>query len=372
VPITQRDLHQLIREPSDKVRVHIAEKVSRSFNDSQFTQNESKVAIDIFRLLLNDTETSVRKAIAENLKNNIYVPRDVLLGLANDEPEVSCDILEFSKALTDDDLIEIIRSVKQVKKWLAISRRQELSGRVSRHLVATHHEEVIASLLNNPGAEIVDSDISYLINEFRHDKGILEALVCRGGLNPELAERLFYLVSDTLKKQLTRRYGLSQKFMKLTIDSSRETAMLRFLSPYMSYEETMALVQGMHKNKRLTNSIIMNSLALGEVVFFNAAMAVRANIPFSNARTLLSDTSGQGFEVLYKKAEMPVEFYKAIQAVYKIAMRLTQNGRHIVQDYGPKLINDIYQQGYDRSIDGIEYFVNYIGQQYTHEPATFH
>jgi uncharacterized protein (DUF2336 family) len=114
--ISQRDIQLLVQEPSARVRAVIASKVSEGFNRSRFTETESRIAIDIFRLLLRDTATVVRKAIAVELRHNEYVPHDVIRALAEDVPDIAAEIIEHSSVLTDDDLVELIRDSAHLEK----------------------------------------------------------------------------------------------------------------------------------------------------------------------------------------------------------------------------------------------------------------
>ena len=59
--------------------------------------DERVLAEDIFRIMVKDAEVRVRQALADNLKENLDLPRDVARALANDVDSVSLPIIQFSE-----------------------------------------------------------------------------------------------------------------------------------------------------------------------------------------------------------------------------------------------------------------------------------
>lgn len=369
--ITPHDLNRLIHEPSPKVRSYIAAKVSQQFNQSQFTSNEAKIAIDIFRLLLRDNAIAVRKSIAENLKNNPHVPRDVILALASDTAEIALPIIEFSELLSDEDLMEIIRSTREVRKWLAVSRRQNLSSKVSRQLIATRSEIVVVSLFANHKAQIEESDLEYVMNEFRHEQDVLEAMVYRGGLDPLLTEKLYSLVSAQLKKHLTKKFRLPWNLVNQEADMVRESAMLRFLSVWMKEEEIVALAQQMQRNKRLSLSLALRALAQGERRFFEAALAARAGLTTEKANALLQDQGPLGLRTLCASGGVPAHYIEALEIIYRFAQRYPRNTISDAETHVERLLEYIRTHRYDQTVTHMSAVINFITAA-DHELRTLH
>ncbi len=299
------------------------------------------------------------------------MPHDIIKALASDVPDVSVGILEHSIVLDEDDLVEIIKATSQMEKWMAISRRKNLTSRVSRTLIETKHSQVIASLLDNKTAEIDDVDIEELVNQYKGDQTVVEALVCRGGLSPQFTEKLFHMVADKLKKQLTRRYRLSWGLVNKTTEVARETSILRFLTPRMTTQEIEKMVKQMQRNKRLNYSMILRSLCLGEVRFFEIAMASMVNIPVENARALMLDSGPLGFNALYDSSTMPAGFGEAIKVLYRFALLETNDGKDRPADFQRRMIDRVVSNGYHDSVENMSYFLSIMKQQ-TYGPAVVH
>lgn len=362
VNISKDDVDQLVREPSAEVRSHIARKVLTGYNDNDYSSREKMLAEDILRLLLKDTEMRVRFVLAQELKNSMQVPHDIIWKLAHDEPIVAEPILRCSYILSEEDLIAIIRSTQNLAKLLAIASRDTITAPVTQALLAAGNVQVTKQVIGNNGAVINDESYRYILEEFSQDHSILEALVYRGGLPHAVAEELFALVSDQLKKSLSKRYRLSRRLNDENVVHAREGAMLDFLTPWMSQHDVQGLVERMHKNKRLTYSVIMRALCKGDLRFFETAMALLADVTQSNARILMMDPGPLGFYSFYRQTGLPQSFAKAIHILYRLAQEETFFGKFRCDDFSDRIARRIMQEGHDRSIENMPYLLSIIGR----------
>lgn len=365
--ITREDINLLVREPSPAMRQRICEKIVNGYNSGLYTDNETKLANEIFRLLLRDTEMKVRLMMADALKSNMQVPHDIIWTLANDRNEVAAPILQFSHVLSEEDLVTIVRATREHPKLKAIAHRETLSKQVSHELVVKCDREVTRELLANRGAVLAETSMDIILEEFAGENSVLEELVLRGGLPYDFAERLFSTVSDVLKKQLTRRYKFSQQLAEETTTTARETAVLQFISPWMSQNDIDQLIDEMHRNKRLSDSVIIRSLCIGDLRFFETAIAKRVGIPVSNARILLIDPGPLGFKALYDSSALPASFYDAIHNMLRVALEETQYGNYRTNDFGARMVAKIRSAGLDRSVENMETLLQLVGRA-LHEP----
>ena len=369
--ITREDVELLVREPSPGMRVRIVQKVTTGYNSGMFSEGETKLANEIFRLLLKDTEMRVRRVMAEELKSNMQVPHDVIWALANDKHEVAVPVLQYSNVLTEEDLILIVRATREHPKLQAIARRDSISKELAHSLVETRDDTVTKMVINNTGATLAETSMELVLEEFSRDHSVLEELVLRGGLPYTFAEKLFVHVSDVLKKQLTKKYRLSRHVVEEATTSARQTAVLQFITPWMSQQDINMLVEQMHRNKRLTDSVIVRSLCIGDLRFFETSIAKRVGVPVSNARILLLDPGPLGFKALYDSCGMPIAFYPAIRTMLQLAQDETQYGTYRTTDFGARMVERIMEGGYHRTIEHMDTILTMIGRG-IHERPTVH
>jgi uncharacterized protein (DUF2336 family) len=365
--IDHTDIARLVREPSAAQRSLVAEKICVGFNSGQFSDAESRLAADIFRLLLKDTELRVRRVLADQLKQNLHVPHDIIWTLANDKPEVATSVLQYSFVLSEEDLIAIVKASKNVTKLRAIAQRQSISKPLSRVLLEKRDRDVAYTLLANRSAMVDEADLELVLELFSSEQSILEELVYRGGLPHTFAERLFYKVSGNLRKQITQKYRLNATDVDEAAQAARETVTLQFLAPWLSHQDMGSLVSDMQRAGRLTDSIIMRSLCIGDIRFFETSLAMRAGVSPANARVLIADPGPLGFKSLYTLAKMPEGFFECVRVLLQLANSETQFGTYQTQDYCNRMIAAIIAGGYDKTIEHMDVMLTMIGMNLSND-----
>lgn len=369
ITLTKSDIERLIKAPSVEARTQIVTKVCEGFNHNIFTMRERELAQDIFRLLLKDTEERVRKTLADELKSCSEAPHDVILALANDHSDIATLVLEHSSVLTDEDLLHIIEATQNLVKLTAIASRKAVSESVCQHLIDKNYTDVTKTLIQNTGSDLGEDILNALLDHHGHEHSLMEALVYRGGLPYGLAERLFSVVSDTLKKQLTRRYRLSLHSIDKSVENAKQTATLKFLSPWMSRQDMQSLIDQMHKNKRLTHNVVIRSLCIGDLRFFEIAMAKMVGVSIENAKTLMSAPGELGFDAFYDTTPLPEEFKDAVRILYNLAKQETGDTNFHREDFSKRIIARVIEEGHDKDVENMSYLLSIIGRSVQDVPT---
>jgi uncharacterized protein (DUF2336 family) len=313
------DVEKLLANPSAEARADAAAKVAGEVADGALSKNERVIAEEIFRVMVKDVEVLVRETLSKSILNIPDVSSDIARTLALDESDsVALPILEFSKVLTDEDLVEIIDSCDP-DRHLAIARREEVSENVSEALVEKGDEETVVTLVSNQGAQFGDTTYGKVVDKFGESERVQYNLVRRESLPLVVAERLVEKVSTNIKEYLVTHHELSPEIASDLLLDSRERAMVRLLSDGTNRPDVEELVSQMAANGRLSASLILRALCTGDLTFFEAALAHKAGIPLSNARVLIHDDGDLGLQSLFGKADMPKRLFPAFRAAVDIA-----------------------------------------------------
>jgi uncharacterized protein (DUF2336 family) len=354
------DLQKLQLEPSGEARAEIAQKMAAEFVRGQFSPNEKRIALEIFRLLVGDAEVKVRQYLSAHLSQSMDVPHDIILRLAKDVPEVSLPVLLQSYVLSEDDLIAITRSTQDVAIMSTIARRETVSRELSEALIKKSNVVVTETLLGNKSATIDEKDLHFIYNTSTDNNSILELMVKRGGLPVTLAEKLFVAVSDEMQKMLTQQYNLSLQIASDTTKEARELATLGLVGNEMHTLDIVKLVDQLYLQGRLTMSIIIRSLCLGDMRFFEHAMAKLSDIPVPNVQLLVLDQGENGFKSLYKTSCLPMELFSATNFLLKIALEETNFGRYQRNDFKKRLAHRLSTDESARNIEYMDYLVTLV------------
>lgn len=359
--LKEEDVARLLANPTADTRAEIAEKIAGQHQE--LSDNQRKLAEDIFRLMVKDAEVRVRQALSRQLKENPLVPHDVAMTLARDVDEVSLPMLQFSEVLTDEDLIEIVKS-QSVEKQVAVASRAHVSSDVADALVETHNEVVVASLVSNEGAELSESTLEKVVDEFGASDVVGKQLTERRSLPVTVAERLMARVSENLRQILMKRDDLSPETAAALLLQAREMAVLGLAD---SDTDVIKLVEHLARNNRLTPSIILRAICLGDMTFFEVAISNLARIKLENARTLIHDAGKRGFEALYDKAGLPRPFFRAMRAAIDVSYEMEYDGGpHDRERFTRRMIERILTQYGDLGVefenDDLEYLLAKVNQ----------
>jgi uncharacterized protein (DUF2336 family) len=322
--LTRQDVDKLLKERSVEVRVETATKLATQFENGELSPTERRLAGDILRLMAHDAAVQVRQALAIHLKESAALPHDLAVDLARDVDTVALPILQFSKSLTDVDLIEIVRS-REVLKQLAITRRANVSTTVSEALVETGTQEVVVSLVSNEGADISEQSLQAIVDAFGEETAVQGSLVHRNNLPVTVAERLVTMVSDQWREHLVSRHQLAGNLASDITRQSRERATIN-LSAGSDREDVEGLVRHLNSNDRLTPSIMLRAVCMGDMAFFEAGMAELSGVPLNNARALVYDSGGLGFKAIYDKGKLPSSLFPAFRCALDVAQENSFDG----------------------------------------------
>jgi uncharacterized protein (DUF2336 family) len=314
--LSRNDIDRLLAEPSPDLRAELADKVAISLNGPDLAPGEIALAQDIVRILARDVEVKVRASIAEGLRHSQLLPRDVARRLSDDIDLVAMPLLTDSLVLTDDDLVELVGRGSP-RKQEAIAARPNLTEAVSDALINLAAEPAVAVLMDNHTAKIAEHSLNHAVTRFADSARVKAAMVMRHSLPLTVSERLVALVSDELQRHLLKEHALSPGIASDIVLRSRERAIIR-LSMGSSEEELAMMVAQMHHTGRLTPTLMLRALCTGDIAFFEAAMAVKGDVPITNAQILIHETSRRGLTALYRKAQMPDSLFDAICAAVDV------------------------------------------------------
>ncbi len=323
--LTQADVERLLKDPSPEARRAAASKVSASYASSGLSDTERGLAEDILRVLASDMEVRVREVLAENLKAHSGLAHDIAVKLAEDVDSVALPVIQFSEVLSDDDLERIIRT-QGVQKQTAVARRETVSDRISEALVATGNEGVVETLIGNDGAAISDATYSRVLTDFRGSEKINTRMVRRASLPVEIAERLVSMVSEKLRDELTARHELPESVISLLVVQTREQETLGLLGENAESVDIQTLVTQLQSGDRLTPSIILRAICMGDVEFFEVALAIRSRLPLGAARSLIYDNGSLGLSAIVDRADLPTGMIPLFRAAIDVMGEIEYDG----------------------------------------------
>lgn len=363
--LSEQDVMLLLHDRSSpQARAEVATKVAATFARESLSLSEIQLAQDIIRAMVKDVAVEVRQALSENLKSSPELPREVAMKLAQDVEVVALPVLEYSKVLTTEDLVQVINSVaghSASAKHSAIARREEVPMEVADALVDKAGEEAIATLVANKGADLTPQSLQKVVTKFPESPKVHTGLVHRDKLPITIAEQLVTLVADSLRDHLVASHEMRPEMATDVVMQTRERAIVTLVARGAEGHDVEKLVTQMFHKQRLTPNLILRALCLGDVTFFEAAMAVMTGIPLVNARLLIHDAGRLGLKSIYEKSGMPLRYLPVVRVAMDIVKETEMDGGEYDRErFRNKVIERILTQLEDLGEEDLDYLLSKI------------
>ncbi len=186
-------------------------------------------------------------------------------------------------------------------------------------LVDEGHKTAVVALVSNERTELSEGVLNKVVENYGDDEDVQRPLVQRPTLPVTITEKLVTKLTDELKEYLVANHDLPEAAATDIILQARERATIGLVATYNDETDVEALVRQLQSGGRLTPSIILRALCVGDITFFETALSVMGNVPLQNTRLLIHDEGDLGFKSLYAKAGLEPKLLPAFQTAVKLA-----------------------------------------------------
>jgi len=359
--LNSSDVAKLLFDPTAQNRATAATKVSEQFTAGKLSDEERKIAEEIFKIMVKDAEVRVPEALSESLKNSNNIFHEVAVALANDVDEVSMPMLEFAEVLTDDDLVEIIKS-QGSDAQKAVASRASISADLADSTVENSKDvNVVVTLMKNEGAELQEKTMDKVFDKYGDDEIVNVPLAKRSQLPISVAERLVNLVSERARDHLVIHHEMSTNTVMNLFMNARERATANLIHDDDSDVGFVALVDQLYENGRLTETLIFRALCLGDVIFFELSLAKLADIPIGNAYQLIYDRGDLGLKVVYEKCKFMPDLLPVVSVALEVSNEMTASTSDDPERYKSRMVERILTRC-EKTVDleSFDYFITQI------------
>ena len=247
---------------------------------------------EVLEVLVRDQLPRVREILAESLKDVANAPPNMIRQLARDEAfNVAGPVLRYSPLLSDDDLVEIIRTTSTPGKREVISQRASLSALVSDAIVGSDDARAITVLLGNHSAQIREETLDRIIERAQDREEWHGPLARRPQLSRGAMCRIACFVGDSLLETLRARDDFDPEMMEAVgAEMRRRLSAARAACPEgetpgveesdTKHAMSVALerARSMAAADQLTEDDVVDAIDEGDRTFATAALAVRAGL----------------------------------------------------------------------------------------------
>lgn len=198
----------LARDNDQDVRLALAGRLMELLPDLSKDKHSQLYAFAVQALgtLALDEVLKVRVALSSTLKDHAHTPPKVAAQLARDvEREVSEPILRFCAALSDEDLLSILKSHPAAWAIDAIAGRPLVSAPVSLAVIGTNDRPAGRTLIANDGADLNEEALHQIVERAREFPEWHEPIATRSRLPASILRELADFVDASVRDVLMAR-----------------------------------------------------------------------------------------------------------------------------------------------------------------------
>jgi uncharacterized protein (DUF2336 family) len=295
-------MHQLVdnaRRPDQASRSKLVQQLSDIClaSGKQLSEAEKEIFFDILRHMIHRIEMRVRQSIAERLAIRPDAPHDLIFQLANDHIEVALPVLAKSMVLEDADLIELILNRTEAHQ-AAIAQRPEVSVSVTETLIETGNEDVITTLLRNPGAQIMPDSMARIVDDSLEIEAYRKPLLHRRDMSPALAQRMYTWVGEALREYINDNFDVSEDAVNDTVSLAIAEAIHGDISGDDELLDLGAYASEPHYDSAAT--LLIQALSDGDIYHFEEIIRDMTDLTAPAVTRLLYDSTSEVLAIAFR------------------------------------------------------------------------
>lgn len=309
--ISIKDANEL-RHAGQAARIEIAQKVGRILVRHS-DDSESEDALELAKLLAEDVAVSVREALSLELRNCSFLPKDLIVRLAQDIDRVATPFLMASQAMDDTFLEDIVRSSEEGVQE-AIALRQGLSEAVSYAISDVGSVGAVTSLVGNDTVELSERSCNRVVDRFPEERSLMEKLAQRADLPASIVERVIFKISKRYGEYLSEKFGLATDYASYLVSMANRQVFSRTLE-MAPPDEIRNYLSQLNEVGGLTSDVLLSHLQNNNIKLFTMALAVLLEFSYEAVETKVS----LGDEKIVARLLEAAGFSKSVIGVLLIA-----------------------------------------------------
>ncbi|WP_434051491.1 MAG: DUF2336 domain-containing protein [Roseibium sp.] len=268
-------------------------------------------------VLLDDPSRAIRKAIAKTLASSAYAPAHVVRSLASDVDEVAVPVLRESPILTEAELVDLLAQGSETVQC-AIAGRAGLPASISAAICEVANERACQVLLDNPGAEVLQSSLLRLAQRFENRPDICDQLLRTRDLPLANRYELLMRLAESLDDHPIVLERVPENQRHTFLSDAEDKVVLR-LALEASVEELPDFVEHLRSRGKLNTRLLLRSVCCGRLRFFAAALANLGQVPLPRLCKLLVTVRRSALQAILRKAGLPIRSHQAFLLAIDIA-----------------------------------------------------
>ncbi len=319
-------LVDLAKETSSEKRRDLLREVTDIFFENEGaarTETESAMFDEIVGAVAAEMTEDIKVELSRKVATSQAPLRQTARRLATESIRVAQPVLQHAKALTNEDLVNIVNTADGQDRMMAVSKRKELAAVVSKALVKKGEDKVVASLLQNETAEIDRETFEDIAQRAVKSKELHAPFVKRKTVPLDLLNDVYEVVEQQLRRHIMVRFNtVSEAELNAALEKSKSRLNAAYGDLPEDIGQAQRWVRGEVAGNRLTPPKLIGLMRSGEKAKFLASFAHLTDVPVQTVARLVSARDIDALAILCRAAE----FEKALFTSMAIQIIGGENG----------------------------------------------
>ena len=324
--IGKTTIRQALQGSTAESRANAVQKIGRHLRDAELSAAELAFATKLMNRICEDVSALVRRALSITLKNSVNLPHHVALALVNDIDSIAVPILASSPILSDEDLVEVLRS-RAADKVRAIAQRSTISFHVSHAIVSFGDSVATARLAANDGA-LISQETAEMISDLHADDDLIrDAALSRHDMPPTVIAKLIERSADKIGANLKTYPGVSDRRAAQLSKGTRERAQSYVIGEDWPEDRLRDYARVLGKSGKLTPSLILRAAGRGDIRFAVVGLSLLAGQTIAKTRLLVFASTGLGIKAIASRARFSIPQIELLSACVHIYLSVERENR---------------------------------------------
>lgn len=290
-------LLDLAKETSSEKRRELLRQVTDVFLADGQTRSEKEAIVfdEIVGAVASDLEDQVRVELARKVAASTAPIGRTARRLAMQEIEVARPVIERSRALSEGDILEVIREKGQ-DHMMAVTKRTDIGESVSSALVERGEDNVVASLLQNNSARINRATYERVADRAMTSQVLHAPFVKNQQVPLDLLNNVYLQVESGLRREIMRKFhGVSPAELEAALEASRNRLSAAYGAVPGDYQAAVQQVSDLERKGALKPPVLVQLLREGHRTAFTVAFSRLVGVDFDLTQRLVD---GQDVDAL--------------------------------------------------------------------------
>jgi uncharacterized protein (DUF2336 family) len=329
-------LVHLTQESSSFDRRAVLREITDVFvQDRTYTAAELSQFNDVLCAVAIEVEEAVRAQLSARFGDDPRASRGLIRTLAFDVASVATPVLEQSRVLSDEDLLDIVKALSQ-DHLRAVGRRADLPEAIADVIVDRGDAGTLTILAGNDSAALSRRASEKMIAQASDDQDLLDALVTNRNIPADLLNAIYFNVSVKLRRKILERNRLLKPAdLEAALAASQKRLAMRHGAVPTDYAEAEAFVRDLSARKRLSPQTLVALLREGRRTRFIVGLAHITDVPFDVANRIVERHDLDALAILCRAAH----FDRAVFTTLAILTSTSEDEMARARDYGDLYID---------------------------------